>query len=156
MSTNLQSANGHFAISSGSSGSCCEIPDPSSRHHDPFSQQERALGKQVATVAAELSARRNHPVTGDGGIARFPHDVADRAVGTGPPGGGGDVTVGGDAPMGNSTYDASGRGKQNRTYAPLGDWKIGRLEDYGFTDYGLFLRASPEPIDFARFSVRAF
>jgi hypothetical protein len=73
----------------------CEVPDAAAGYDDPFLEQQGALGVEVAAVAAQLAAGGDDPMARDGRIAGFAHDVADRAMGTGPPGRSRDVAVGG-------------------------------------------------------------
>ncbi len=57
-----------------------EASDAPPRDDHPFGEQQRPLGKEISSVAAQLAAGRNHAMAGDGGIARLAHDVADRSV----------------------------------------------------------------------------
>ena len=82
-----------------------KVSNPSVRHDDPLGEQQHALGEEIPPEAAELAARGDHAMAGDGRIAGGTHDVADRAVRAGRPCGGGHVAIRGDSPMRNAADD---------------------------------------------------
>ena len=81
---------------------CCEVSNPPTRNNHTFCEQERALGEEVAPVAAQFAAGGNDSVAGDGRIAAVAHDVAHRAVSSRPTGRRCDVTVGGNTAVRNA------------------------------------------------------
>ena len=99
----------------------CEVSDPPTGHDDPFGEQQRTLGKQIAPVASQFAASRDDAMAGDGGVARSPHDVADGAMGPRPASGRRYVAIGGDAPVRNTADDMADSRSKIRCFAPLAD-----------------------------------
>ena len=79
-----------------------EIAEAGARDGMTFRAEQFPFQLQIR-VAAERPARRDDPVAGDGRIAAFPHDRADRPPRTWRAGDLGDVAVRGDTTAGDST-----------------------------------------------------
>ena len=73
-------------------------------NRNPFGDEQGALERFVAAVAAEPAARRNHAMARDVRAAAVAHDVADCAGRARPSGGGGHVAIGGHAAERNAAH----------------------------------------------------
>ena len=79
-----------------------EVP---ARYDNALGEEERPLGEQIPSVAAQFPAGGNDTMAGNRRITRFPHDVAHRSIGTWPPGGRRYIAVCRDTPMRDAPDD---------------------------------------------------
>ena len=99
----------------------CEVPDPSTVHNDPFSEQRARLANKSRPYPPNLPPAEMTRWQGTDESLRRAHDVADGAMGARTAGGGCNVTVGRDPPMRNAADDGADAGSKISTFAPLVD-----------------------------------
>jgi hypothetical protein len=137
---NLLSNNLQFLIAGFPPPQFCEVSNASPSHHDPFGEQQGALGKEIPTIASQPSAGCNDPMAGDGRVIAVTHDVADGSMRARPARCGGNISICGNTTVRNATDSGAYTGAEisHGPPVPLAD---ARARDFHalFTACGLIL-----------------